>query len=95
MNQGLGNGRGDGCRMSSVVSRIGPAIASSLPLGGRRFNGADGSRGGTGGRADSGAESQALAEPGSDLFIVYNEQRDTLAPSSIAKLENKARSLSR
>ena len=29
-------------------------------------------------------------QPGSELFIVYNEQRDTLAPGSFAELENRA-----
>ena len=28
-------------------------------------------------------------QPGSELFIVYNEQRDTLAPGSFAELENR------
>ena len=29
-------------------------------------------------------------QPGSELFIVYNEQRDTLAPGSFPELENRA-----
>ena len=29
-------------------------------------------------------------QPGSELFIVYNEQRDTLAPASFPQLENRA-----
>ena len=29
-------------------------------------------------------------QPGSELFIVYNEQRDTRAPGSFAELENRA-----
>ena len=29
-------------------------------------------------------------QPGSELFVVYNEQRDTLTPSSLPKLENRA-----
>jgi hypothetical protein len=29
-------------------------------------------------------------QPGSELFVVYNEQRDTLAPRSFPELENRA-----
>ena len=29
-------------------------------------------------------------QPGSELFIVYTEQRDTLAPGAIPQLENRA-----
>ena len=29
-------------------------------------------------------------QPGSELFVVYNEQRDTLTPNSLAQLENRA-----
>ena len=29
-------------------------------------------------------------QPGRELFIVYNEQRDNLAPRSFAQLENRA-----
>jgi hypothetical protein len=28
--------------------------------------------------------------PGSELFVVYNEQRDTLAPTRLPELENRA-----
>ncbi len=28
-------------------------------------------------------------QPGSELFIVYNEQRDTLVPNRVAELENR------
>ena len=29
-------------------------------------------------------------QPGSELFIVYNEQRDTLSPQAFPGLENRA-----
>ena len=29
-------------------------------------------------------------QPGSELFVVYNEQRDTLAPRRLPELENRA-----
>ncbi len=29
-------------------------------------------------------------QPGSELFIVYNEERDTLVPSHFPELENRA-----
>ena len=29
-------------------------------------------------------------QPGSELFVVYNEQRDTLTPNSLPELENRA-----
>ena len=29
-------------------------------------------------------------QPGSELFVVYNEQRDTLAPTRFPALENRA-----
>jgi len=29
-------------------------------------------------------------QPGSELFIVYNEQRDTLSPLAYPELENRA-----
>ncbi len=29
-------------------------------------------------------------QPGSELFVVYNEQRDTLTPNSLSELENRA-----
>jgi len=28
-------------------------------------------------------------QPGSELFVVYNEQRDTLTPNSLPVLENR------
>ena len=29
-------------------------------------------------------------QPGIELFVVFNEQRDTLTPNSLAQLENRA-----